>query len=84
MGVILLKSFHSTGGMQKMERNHAAFVYVLYPRAHPSTTCLAFFYSKMCHDHEFLFQQTARTTLGLIGDLGASEPLLCSSYPCQP
>lgn len=84
MGVISLKSFHSTDGMQKMERNHAAFVYVLYPRGHPSTTCLAFFYSKMCHDHEFLFQQMARTTLGLIGDLGASEPLLCSSYPRQP
>lgn len=82
MGVILLMSFHCKDGMQKMQRNHAAFVYFPYPRALPSSTCLAFFYSRMCHDHEFLFQQTAGSTLGLRSDLGASEPLRCS-YPSQ-
>ena len=57
--------------------------YGCYPCALPSTTCLALFYSKMCHDREFLFQQMSRSTLGLRCDLGASEPLLCL-YPSQP
>ena len=81
MVVTLLMSFKD--GMQEMQRSHAAFVCFPHPCALLSTTCLASFYSKMCHDHEFLFHQVTRSTLGLRSNLEVSEALLCS-YLSQP